>query len=170
MTGSKSGKGYISKFYLQSINLHPDLSQSTYSIDIYSSNFDIINENGIQIGIAISNSGINPITPTPQSITYQLSSANSFNIHANLSTQIYSSLLENSYVEILPSLTWDSLEIATYSLANYNGGIIPSWIGINATSGLLKISTPNAGNSSSFYINFQVASIPNPLQNSSPSR
>ena len=52
MTGSKSGKGYISKFYPQSLNLHPDLSQSTYNMNIYSNSFDIIYENGVQIGAA----------------------------------------------------------------------------------------------------------------------
>ena len=105
---------------------------------------------------------------TNGTVTYQISSADSISLQVNTTAQSYLSLLENSYIEVSPTLTWSSLSSTTivFSIASYNGVPAPVWVSIDSSSGLLKITTQNATNltSYSFYINAQVSSATNTIQ------
>ena len=107
-------------------------------------------------------------TYTNTSLTYQSSSTNSFTLLVNTKAESYLSLLENSYIEVSPTLTCSSISSTSivYSISSYNGVTAPSWVAIDSSSGLLKISTPNVTSptSCSFFIDSQVSSVTNPIQ------
>ena len=102
------------------------------------------------------------------SLIYQLSPSDTLSLLINTNVESYLSLLEISYIEVLPTLTCSSLSSTTivYSISSYNGVTAPSWVAIDSSSGLLKISTPSVINSTScsFYINSQISSVTNPVQ------
>ena len=106
-------------------------------------------------------------TYTNTSLTYQSSSTNSFTLLVNTKAESYLSLLENSYIEVSPTLTCSSISSTSivYSISSYNGVTAPSWVAIDSSSGLLKISTPNVTSptSCSFFIDSQVSSVTNPI-------
>ena len=109
-----------------------------------------------------------PSSYSSASLIYQLSPSDSLSLLINTNIESYLSLLENSYIEVSLTLTCSSLSSTTivYSISSYNGVTAPSWVAIDSSNGLLKISTPNVTNSTScsFYINSQISSVTNPVQ------
>ena len=69
--------------------------------------------------------------------------------------------LSSKYSEITPDLTCSSSGSTSiaYSIANYNGANAPSWVQIDASSGLLKINAPVVSTDTqySFYVNSVVS-------------
>ena len=80
-----------------------------------------------------------------------------------ISSQGYSNLIENTISNITPDLICSSSGSTSisYSLNSYNDSSILSWISINSTSGLLKISTPTVASTSSyaFYVSSSVSGV-----------
>ena len=54
-----------------------------------------------------------------------------------------------------------------YTMVGYEGASIPSWVSLDSSSGLLRISTPNVSSDfvSSFNINSVVNGVSDPIQN-----
>ena len=132
-------------------------------------NYDFVSDVGPTIATSSALTIVtNPTAYSNASFTFQSSSADSFSLQVNTSTDSYLNLLENSYVEVSPTLTCSSLSSTTivYSISSYNGVTAPSWVNIDSSSGLLKISTPNVTSSTScsFYINSQISSVTDPVQ------
>ena len=130
-------------------------------------NYDFVSDSGTTLS---ASSFLITIT-TPSIYTnfiYQLNPSSSLSLQVNTNAESYLNLLENSYIEISPTLTCSSLSSTTivYSISNYNGVTAPNWVAIDSSSRLLKISTPNVTNSTScsFYINSQISSVTNPVQ------
>ena len=76
------------------------------------------------------------------------------NEHYFDTTQKYLDLVENNDRQISPDLTCSEITTTSYSVASFNGTSIPSWIGIDAGFGTLKIKVPvvNATTDYLFYI------------------
>ena len=131
-------------------------------------NYDFVSESGVTITSPSSTATITSPVLNNGTLTYQSNAVDSFSLQINKTAQSYLSLLENSYIEVSPTLTWSSLSSTTivFSIANYNGVTAPSWVLIDSSSGLLKITTPSSASSISysFYINAQVSSVTNPIQ------
>ena len=93
---------------------------------------------------------------TNQTATLVLDTTNSFisDEHYFDSTQVYLDLVENNYRQISPDLTCSKITTTSYSIASFNGALVPSWIELDAGFGTLKIKAPvvNATTDYSFYI------------------
>ena len=78
-------------------------------------------------------------------------------------------MVENTYREVTPSLSWsiNNVTSISFSVAEYNGNEILTWVVIDSTSGLLKVSAPSVPANSTFYfsINSSVNGVSNPFQN-----
>ena len=78
-------------------------------------------------------------------------------------------MVENTYREVTPSLSWsiDNVTSISFSVAEYNGNEMLAWVVIDSTSGLLKVSAPSVPANSTFYfnINSSVNGVSNPFQN-----
>ena len=64
------------------------------------------------------------------------------------------STLENNYVQITPNLPCSSsgLTAITYTLVEYNGNPIPSWVSIDSSSGVLTLNTPDVSSDTEYSI------------------
>ena len=163
MVGQKSSMGYITKFTPESFVLHPDFSSSTIIMNIQSSgNYDIISITGLTISSVSSDTVIETVSLYSNlSITIMNSAANSYTSQVLYQTapQSFLALSENNYIELTPNLPWSqsSSPAISFSLSSYNGGSVPSWVNIDSSSGLLKITTPSINLNSQIY-EFSIAS------------
>ena len=76
--------------------------------------------------------------------------------------------MENSTTQKLPDLTCSisgSTSI-TFSSANYMSSIVPSWLAIDSSSGILNINAPEVSldTEHDFYINSAVSGVSSPVQ------
>ena len=55
------------------------------------------------------------------------------------------SVVENNIIKITPDLPWSSsgTTLISFSIANYNGDISPSWVSINSGTGELSVGAPD---------------------------
>ena len=83
------------------------------------------------------------VSTTNQTVTYSLATSNSSDIYMRSSDQLIS-VAQNSNLQVTPNLTC-SISGATaisYSLENYSGSQVPSWVAIDKNTGQLSISAP----------------------------
>ena len=105
---------------------------------------DVIAESGVTISLATTEPSSTQ-TFTNQTLTHATNPAAAYTSDIYFQTNIQLiTTLENTYSEVLPDLTWSysGSTLITFSIANYNGVIAPSWVQIISSTGLLKISTP----------------------------
>ena len=74
-----------------------------------------------------------------------------FDVHFQTQDQSIS-VLKNTYVQIILDLTCSSSgsTAISYSLVEYNGNPIPSWVSINSTSGVLILNTPDVSSDTEY--------------------
>ena len=162
-----SNLGYISKFYPQEITHHPDFTAAGISFNVISTSTDsIIQETGVALNTATSESK-SDYTYTYVSVSYSSSSSNSFD-HIYFQTDLQSfSISENSEAELNPDLPcFSSSHTIAYSIGSYSGGSIPSFVTVNSSSGVMKVSSPNITDTTtySFSINSNITGISNLVQ------
>ena len=111
-----------------------------------SGSFDVSSDSNYVLG-AVASRPISSISYTNQTITYQSNAASSYtsDILFMVSSLSYTSLTENLYLEIAVDLTCSSSGSTSisYSLSDYYGNSLPSWISFDSTNGVLKITIPS---------------------------
>ena len=108
---------------------------------------------------------LSPFTASVSSQTINIISI-SFVVTSNYTSDVYfltqdQSILtlENNYVQITPDLPCSSSgsTAISYSLKEYNQNLIPSWVSIDSTSGVLTLNTPDVSSDTEY--NFRVSSL-----------
>ena len=136
--------GYTAKFVPQSITLNLNFSSAPWSMTALSSGTDdIISQSGVTI--AAPDASFTPAagTSTIQTATYQSISDTTSDVYFQVNTQTFS-VCESTNSTQTPNLPWSftgSTSI-TYSLSSYKGSIVPSFVSINSTTGILTITAP----------------------------
>ena len=129
--GSKSSIGYVSKYYLDLINNHPDYSSSSMLMNTLLSGVnDITQESGISISSQLSDT-VSLITYFNLTLTFSQSSTDSYTSDLYYDTNDFLlNVIENSYIEVTPGLTWSSSgsTVIVYSITNYGSFTAPTWI------------------------------------------
>ena len=121
----------------------------------------------------VSQSGVTIATPdatfTPaagayvnQTATYSLFSFSSSDAYLKTETESFSVFeLTNSLLNPSLSCSFSGSTSITFSLSSYNGGIFPSFVSINSTTGVLSVTAPGVSNSTTytFYIDSTVTGL-----------
>ena len=126
----------------------------------------IISEAGVTI--------VSSVTETVTTASYidqpenylSVSSLNS-DVYFQTSTQSLT-IIENYYQEVTPdhSCSSSGSTSITFSIGNYNGVTAPTWVIIDGSTGLLKITSPSVSSDTdvSFYVNAMITGYANPVQ------
>ena len=166
--GRKNDNGYTTKFVPQSINLNSDFSSAAWSMAALSAGTDdIVAQSGVTI--AAPDASFTPAAGTysNQTVTYHLISSTTSDAYIQTDTQTFS-VSESTTSTQVPNLSC-SLSGATsivYSLSSYNGAIVPSFVSIDSTTGVLTIAAPSVSSSTtySFYIISTISGVSSPVQ------
>ena len=156
----KSSNVYFTKFLPESIDEHPDFISTSITMSVLSAGIDdIASDTGVIIGAIFATSVSLPIYLNVQISDELIATKNS-----DVLFKVKSVLLlvqENSISQFSLDLTWSSSGSTpiSYSISNYNGATIPSWVSINLTSGILTVSAPEVDSNSEF--NFYIDSVIN---------
>ena len=154
--GRKNSKGYITKFYPESILAHTDYTKITMNMISYTPlSLSITSLIGVTISNVISES-VTSVTNNNETISYS---------NTTLSTSDTIFLVDSeslSYIESYSTTVSVNLPcsssgttLITYSTGNYNGATPPAWVTINSSTGVMTINTPiitSASSDFSFYI------------------
>ena len=98
---------------------------------------------------------------------YSLVSSNTSDAYLQIDTQTLSVSESTTSTQILNlSCSPSGLTSITYSLSSYNGVIIPTFVSINSSSGVLTITAPSVSSFTtySFYIDSTVSGVSGPVQ------
>ena len=159
VTGSINSTGFITKFYSDSIGIHPDFSAnpSTQFISITPNVYPITSLVGVIISSANTETVSNP-SYNNQTVTYVMNS----DVYYQISS-LSLSIVENYSMQVVPDLTCSASgsTLILYSIATTNGGVIPSWITLDSNTGLLSISAPEVSGDAfyTFYINSVISGV-----------
>ena len=160
--------GYTTKFVPQSISLNSDFSSAMWSMTALSSGIDNI---VAQIGVTIAapDASFTPTTGTytNQSVSYNLISSANSDAYFQIVTQAFSvSELTTSTQTPNLSCSFSGSTSITYSMSSYNGAIIPSFVSIDPTTGVLTIAAPSVSSSTiySFYITSIISGVSGSVQ------
>ena len=105
-----------------------------------------------------------------QSTTYVPTTSADYtsDVYFQVQSQSYLAIVENTYIEYSPDLPCSSSGSTsiTFSLAGYNGGSVPIWLAIDASSGTLKVTAPSVTTATDYtvYINSQLSGVTDPVQ------
>ena len=171
IVGKKSSQAYMSKFFVESVEAHPDFSNSTITMNVQTAtSMPIIQESSITIG-SVNAESVSSQTYSNQTVTFSISAGTSYtsDVYFQVQSQSYLAIVENTYIEYSPDLPCYSSSGSTsitFSLAGYNGGSVPTWLVINAASGTLKVTAPSvtAATDYTVYINSQLSGVTDPVQ------
>ena len=98
---------------------------------------------------------------------YSLVSSTNSDSYQQITTQSYS-VSESTTSTQTPNLScsFSGSTLIIYSLSSYNGAIIPSFVSIDSTTGVLTIAAPSVSISTtySFYIDSTISGISGPVQ------
>ena len=164
MGGYKGSSAYLTKFMIQSIEVHQDISTGTWTMNALSTGTDdIISESGQTIGTPSSRT-VNAASYTNQTVVYVPGTSYISDVYYQTFSQTYTYSI-NINTQITPDLTCSSTGGTSiiFSLAIYNGNSIPSWVSVDSSSGILTISTPNISTITdySFYISATISGVSN---------
>ena len=156
---------YITKFLLSLIAQHPDFVSSALIMDVFpSGSYDIITEAGMP-ALILSSPSLSPATYTNQSFT----------LTRNYSTDVYYltdsqslSVTEKTNSQILLDLSC-SLSSSTsivFSISSYNNQEVPSWVAVDANTGLLSLTSPEVEQNInySFYVDAVITEVSKKIQ------
>ena len=170
IVGKKSSQAYMSKFFVESVEAHPDFSSSTITMNVQTAtNMPIIQESSVTIG-SVNAESVSSFAYSNQTVTYSISAGTSYtsDVYFQVQSQSYLAIVENTYIEYSPDLPCSSSGSTsiTFSLAGYNGGSVPTWLAIDAASGTLKVTAPSvtAATDYTVYINSQLSGVTDPVQ------
>ena len=136
-------------------------------ITLSSGTDDVISESGA----TISSASTEPCTPqsfSNQSLSYVNLPSEGLvlyvTVHAD--TQLYTTM-ESLYFEELPDLacSYSTSTSISFSISDYNGTTAPSWVKVDSSTGLLKISAPAVSENTtvSFYEDAIISGVTKPV-------
>ena len=168
VNGRMGGYGYTTKFVPQSISSNSDFSSATWSmIALSAGTDDIVAQNGVSI--AASGASFTPAagTYTNQTVTYSLVSSTPSDTYLQIATQALS--VSESTISMQTtnlSCSYSGSTSITFNLSSYNGAIIPPFVSIDSTTGVLTIAAPSVSSSTtySFYITSTISGLSGPVQ------
>ena len=152
----------------QSIILNSDFSSGIWLMTSLSLNTDdIVSQSGVTIAAPDASFTPPAGTYTKQSPTYVLISSTTSDVYVQIDTQSFT-VSESTTSTQIPNLSCSYLGSTsiTFSLSYYNGAIIPSFVSIDSTTGVLTIAAPSVSSSKtySFYINSTVSGVSEQVQ------
>ena len=129
---------------------------------------DIISQSGVTIAAAdASFTPVSTVTYTNQSVTYNIFSSTISDVYFQVNTQTYS-VCESTTSTQTPNLpcSFSGSTSITYSLSSYNGSIVPSFVSINSTTGILTVTAPCVTSSTdyTFMVLSAVSGMTDPAQ------
>ena len=156
ITGS-TGSGYIIKFTPDSITTHSDFTSASWTMDtLLSGTGDINSITPLSLSTSTLYS-INQILFINQSESYSLIATINSDIYYQINTE-YLEIDENKTTKVSLFLTWSSNStFINYTLSSYNETLVPSWISIDASTGVMSISSPEVSSNIDYY--FYVNSV-----------
>ena len=150
----------ITKFLLSLISQHPDFTSSSITMNVLpSGSYDVVTETGMP---ALSSTLISALR---KNLTNQI-----YTIAQNYWTDVYYqtnsqslSVTEKSSTQVLPDLSC-SLSSSTsivFSLGSFNSEVVPSWVTIDANTGMLTITSPEVEQDMNynFYVNAMITGL-----------
>ena len=161
--------GYTTKFVVQSISLNSDFSSASWSMTVLSSGIDdIIPQSGVTVAAADASFTPAAGTYTSQTPTYTSLSNVTSDVYFQVKTQT-NSVCESTISTQTSNLpcSFSGNTLIAYSLSNYNSSIIPSFVSIDSTTGVLTITAPCVSSSTdyTFSILSVVSGATGPVQN-----
>ena len=150
----------MTKFSLSLISQHPDFTSSSIEMNVLpSESYDVVSETGMP---ALSST----LIPT-NSISW---SNQTYTIVQNYWTDVYYqtnsqsvSVTEKTSTQVLPdfSCSLSSSTSIVFSLGSFNSEVVPSWITIDANTGLLTITSPEVEQDTNynFYVNAMITGL-----------
>ena len=161
-----SNKGYYTMFYPESLIANSDFVTSSMIMSSQSStSFSIASNSGLVISPMSSYTVTNDISAYPNNfVSWTQTLTYTSGVNFQTVPQSYLSLVENNYYELAPNLscTTSGSNTITFSISSYNGSSVPSWVSIDSSTGLVKVSTPSIINNletSTFYISSTISGI-----------
>ena len=166
--GQKGNNGYTAKFFPQSISLNSDFSSATWSMTALSAGTDdIFSLSGVTIAAADASFTPPSDAYTNQTVTYNLVSSITSDAYLQTDTQTFS-VSESTTSTQTPNLpcSFSGSTSITYSLSSYNGALVPSFVSIDSSTGVLSIVAPSVSSSTtySFYIDSTISGISGTVQ------
>ena len=160
--------GYTTKFISQSISFNSDFSSANWLMDILSTGTDnIIPQSGVNIADSIAFNIISSLIYTNQTVTYNLISSSSSDTYLQTVSQSFS-VSESTTSTQTPNLScsFSGATSITYSLSSYSGAIVPSFVSINSTTGILTIAAPSVSSSTNYSFNIlsDILGLKSPVQ------
>ena len=128
---------------------------------------DIIAQSGITIAAPETSFTPNALAYTNQTVTYNFVTSTSSDVYFQINTQAIS-VSESTTSTQVPDLSCSASGSTSivFSLNSYNSAIVPSFVSINSTTGILTIVAPSVSSSTnySFYITSTISGISSPVQ------
>ena len=129
---------------------------------------NIVAQSGVTIATPdVSFTPVATVTYANQSVTYNQISSSSSDAIIQTTTQ-YFTVSESTSSTQSPNLTCSlsGSTLITYSLSSYNSTVIPSFVSINSTTGILTIEAPIVSNSTfnSFCIDSTISGVSGTFQ------
>ena len=147
---------------MQSIDSYSDFTTSTYSINALATGTeDIVSESGVTIG---STTTLTPVsgTYTYQTVSYSQGLITTSDMFYQIVAQSLS-VVESNTVSITADLScsFSGSTSISYSTSSYKLSPVPSWVSIDSTTGIMKISAPSvsADTTFSFYVISMVSGV-----------
>ena len=142
----------ITKFSLSLISQHPDFTPSSITMNVLpSGSYDVVTETGMP---ALSYTSVlaNPISWINQ--TYTISQNYWTDVYYQTNSQSLS-VIEKTSTQVLPDLSC-SLSSSTsivFSLGSFNSEVVPSWVVVDANTGMLTITSPEVEQDKNYNFN-----------------
>ena len=142
---------------IESISAHPNFSPSTtFTMNILSAGNEPVSIDA-SLSLTSTSYSIASVVYPNQTLVYNLVVSVPSDVYFQTEDQTFS-ITENNEVQLSPSLpcSHSGSTSITYSIGDYNGNVVPSWISIDPNTGLLTILSKNL--SSDTQIDFQIIS------------
>ena len=142
----------ITKFSLSLISQHPDFTPSLISMNVLpSGSYDVISETGMP---ALSFAPVSATTISLINQTYTIAQNYWTDVYYQTNSQSVS-VTEKTTTQVLPDLSC-SLSNSTsivFSLGSFNSEVVPSWVEVDANTGLLTITSPEVEQDTNYNFN-----------------
>ena len=134
------------------ISQHPDFTPSSIKMNVLpSGSYDVVTETGMP-ALSYTLIPANPISWTNQ--TYTISQNYWTDVYYQTSSQSVS-VTEKTSTQVLPDLSC-SLSSSTsivFSLGSFNSEVVPSWVAVDANTGMLTITSPEVDKDTNYNFN-----------------
>lgn len=152
----------MSKFMVEAIDAQPDFTTATWTMDsLASGTADILTDSSNSLGTVFS-AVVVLTTQANQSVTYLSGPGYISDVYYPTLSQVFS-INANVSAQLIPDLPCSSSGSTSiqYSASSYNGGIVPSWVSVNSSTGSISVAAPNLSVTTNFtfYLSSAVSGV-----------